>query len=73
MPTLDGYQATKTLRRLGYTKLIICGLSANAMAQDKELAKQAGMNDYLVKPLKAADLSLFLSQYLPIKRKIPMT
>ena len=67
MPIMDGYQATKTLRENGYTDLIICGLSANAMAQDKKLATKAGMNDYLIKPLKASELSMFLSQYLPLK------
>jgi signal transduction histidine kinase/ActR/RegA family two-component response regulator len=69
MPIMDGYQATKTLRKNGYTELIICGLSANAMAQDKQLATKAGMNDYLIKPLKAAELSLFLSQYLPLNQQ----
>ncbi|MEP7702415.1 ATP-binding protein [Paraglaciecola sp. 25GB23A] len=67
MPIMDGYQATKTLRENGYADLIICGLSANAMAQDKKLATKAGMNDYLIKPLKASELSMFLSRYLPLK------
>jgi CheY-like chemotaxis protein len=73
MPIMDGYQATKTLREGGYTELIICGLSANAMAQDKQLATKAGMNDYLIKPLKAAELSLFLSQYLPLNKQTKET
>ncbi|MDP5032892.1 ATP-binding protein [Paraglaciecola sp.] len=65
MPIMDGYQATGRIRELGYSELIICGLSANAMSQDKEKAQQAGMNDYLVKPLRSAELATFLSQYLP--------
>lgn len=70
MPIMDGYQATKKARDLGYTDLIICGLSANAMSQDKEKAQQAGMNDYLVKPLKTAELALFVSQYLSLVQSL---
>jgi signal transduction histidine kinase/ActR/RegA family two-component response regulator len=70
MPVMDGYQATKTLRESGHTKLIICGLSANAMTQDVEKAKAVGMNDYLTKPLKAKDLEQCLARYLSIKKPV---
>lgn len=68
MPVMDGYQATQTLRESGYKDLIICGLSANAMTQDIDKAKAAGMNDYLTKPIKAAELEKCLKQYLPLKK-----
>jgi len=50
MPILDGLEATKYIRdELKFTTPII-GLSANAMREEVEICKQAGMNDYLVKP-----------------------
>ncbi|MGS2719616.1 ATP-binding protein [Paraglaciecola aestuariivivens] len=67
MPEMDGYEATKMLREKGYDKLTICGLSANAMKQDYLKAKEAGMDDYIVKPLKLAALENLLAKYLPEK------
>ncbi|MFM1773217.1 MAG: hypothetical protein RLZZ71_2359 [Bacteroidota bacterium] len=50
MPIVDGLEATKYIREeLKYTTPII-GLSANAMREEVEICRQAGMNDYLVKP-----------------------
>ncbi len=50
MPIVDGLEATKYIREeLKYTTPII-GLSANAMREEVEICKLAGMNDYLVKP-----------------------
>ena len=50
MPIVDGLEATKYIREeLKFTTPII-GLSANAMREEVEICKQAGMNDYLVKP-----------------------
>jgi len=42
-------------------------LSANAMKEDKEKAMEAGMNDYITKPLQWDDLHTLLSKYLPLK------
>jgi len=67
MPIMDGYTATTQLRAQGYTDLIVCGLSANAMKEDKEKAMEAGMNDYITKPLQWDDLHTLLSKYLPLK------
>ena len=64
MPTMDGYQATQKLRELGYVDLIICGLSANAMKTDVELARQAGMNDYLTKPIEWDQLDAMCGKYI---------
>jgi signal transduction histidine kinase/CheY-like chemotaxis protein len=67
MPIMDGYEATRKLREIGPDSLIICGLSANAMIQDYEKATQAGMNDYIVKPIKHKTLEKLVAKYLPKK------
>lgn len=50
MPILDGLEATKYIREELKLDTPIIGLSANAMREEVEICKQAGMNDYLVKP-----------------------
>ncbi len=64
MPVMDGYAATRKIRQLGFDELIICGLSANAMKEDFERASQAGMNDYITKPIEWENLSSVLGKYL---------
>lgn len=64
MPVMDGYEATRQLRNRGYDKLPIIGLSANAMKEDKEQALQAGMTDYLTKPIKRQELVNKIKGYL---------
>ena len=64
MPVMDGYEATRVLRDKDYTDLIIIGLSANAMKEDKVLALKAGMDNYLTKPLKRDALAAMLKRYL---------
>lgn len=67
MPIMDGYEATRKIRSNGFKDLIICGLSANAMKQDYERAIQAGMNDYLTKPIETHEMQDFFSKYLDKK------
>ena len=64
MPVMDGYEATNQLREKGFTHIPIIGLSANAMKEDKQSALDAGMNDYLTKPIKQKALIQVLGQYL---------
>ncbi|GAC15647.1 ATP-binding protein [Aliiglaciecola lipolytica] len=69
MPIMDGYEATKSLRKQGFDDLIICGLSANAMNSDYDAAYATGMNDYITKPIKPETLGNVLSKYLPKNQK----
>jgi signal transduction histidine kinase/CheY-like chemotaxis protein len=64
MPVMDGYTATRTLRDQGKKDLVICGLSANAMKQDLDAAADAGMNDYITKPIEWDAMESTLAKYL---------
>jgi two-component system sensor histidine kinase/response regulator len=57
MPVMDGYAATRAIReQLGLTRLPIVGLTANAMASDREACLHAGMNEHMGKPFDMAQL-----------------
>lgn len=52
MPILDGYEATKQIRKMQkYQDLPILAMTANAMQGDREKCINSGMNDYIAKPL----------------------
>lgn len=52
LPEMDGFQATKTIRSKGFSKVPIIAMTANAMKGDREKCLAAGMNDYIAKPIR---------------------
>nr|WP_283254790.1 hybrid sensor histidine kinase/response regulator [Luteimonas galliterrae] len=69
MPVIDGYTATRRWRQhetaLGTKRLPIVAMTANAMAGDRQKCLDAGMDDYLAKPVTRAQLDACLTRWLP--------
>ena len=67
MPVMDGYQATKEIRKLEDKKISnipIIAMTANAFEDDRQNAIDAGMNDYISKPIKVETLYSVIKKYL---------
>lgn len=56
MPIMDGIEATRIIREKRNLKTPIIALSANALREEVAICKNAGMNDYLVKPYSERQL-----------------
>jgi signal transduction histidine kinase/DNA-binding response OmpR family regulator len=80
MPEMDGFEATRAIRAWERasriepspaTRLPIVALTANAMQGDRERCLEAGMDDYITKPLARADLQRVLQNCCPNKGAAP--
>ena len=68
MPDMDGFEAAAAIRRKELASgnhLPIIAVTAHAMVGDKERCLQAGMDDYITKPLRPRELTEILRRYTP--------
>ncbi len=69
MPVMDGYEATRVIRKLeaGNSHIPIIAVTANAMKGDKEKCLACGMDDYISKPLRPHDLQEAVSRWCKVR------
>jgi two-component system sensor histidine kinase/response regulator len=63
MPDMDGVQATRFIRQNLESQPIIIALTANTMVEDQEECFNAGMNDYICKPVRLEELTNKLEKW----------
>jgi signal transduction histidine kinase/CheY-like chemotaxis protein len=65
MPVMDGFEATRSIREQSLlSELPVIAMTANVMEGDREKCLEAGMNDYIGKPVVQADLKKTLARWL---------
>jgi two-component system sensor histidine kinase/response regulator len=65
MPVMDGLTATREARRIeGLQELPIIAITANALQEDRDRCLEAGMNDYIAKPIEPSELIEVLRRWL---------
>lgn len=73
MPEMDGFTATAVIRgpesKVLNHAVPIIAMTANAMKGDREQCLDAGMNDYLAKPMKKSDVAEMLDKWLGCSEK----
>jgi signal transduction histidine kinase/CheY-like chemotaxis protein len=66
MPVMDGYEASRRIRQSGrWPRLPIVALTANAMPEERDRCRAAGMSDYLAKPFRREELMTLIDQWVP--------
>jgi CheY-like chemotaxis protein len=69
MPMMDGVSATLEIRRQAqFTDLPIVAMTANAMEQDRRRCMEAGMNDFLIKPIDPQEMTAILARWVRPRR-----
>lgn len=72
MPVMDGFEATRIIREkeaeTKSTAMPIIALTASAMQADRERCLQAGMSDFIAKPIQPKELAEMLARWLATSR-----
>ena len=71
MPEMDGLEATRKIRKELSQQPVIIAVTANAMQSDRELCFEAGMNEFVTKPIKLDALMAALEKAAEIHKFIP--
>ncbi len=69
MPVMDGYEATRTIRQGGSeldSKVPIVAMTANATKEDRQKCMDAGMDDFVAKPVERKVMTAMLQRWLPL-------
>ena len=71
MPDMDGFEATRTIRRSNalHRSIPIIAMTANALTGDRERCLDAGMDDYISKPVNTDDLEAVIVRQLSRPRE----
>ena len=79
MPEMDGYEATRSIRKLKDTaknQVPIIAMTAHAMKGDEQKSLEAGMDDYISKPFEAQHfmdkVTFWLKKSLPLRQREPI-
>lgn len=74
MPVMDGYQATEAIRnwedKNDLPRLPVIAMTANVLTGDKEKCLNAGMDDYLAKPIQQQNISDILNKWLSVAQQV---
>ena len=71
MPEMDGFEATRAIRSdaiLNAGSVPIIAMTANALKGDRERCLEAGMSDYVSKPISALELSKVIAKWLQLRK-----
>jgi len=73
MPEMNGLETTHAIRQMAIEQPYIIAMTANAMSKDREDCLKIGMNDYIAKPMRLAEITKTLknaANYFAEKSKV---